>query len=343
MEKRRKNVTLHDIAAKVGVSANTVSRALRDKADVNEATRQRVLAVAKKLGYIMPESPTSVEKSGMVGVLIEDILNPFYARVVQGIESVLWQHRASFLFQCSYCQESKERDILAFFGEQAVDGLLITSVMNPEYALEQIQAMNIPTVFLSQRFERFDVDYVISDSFEGAYLATDHLIKLGHTRIAHITGLDLQLSARERLRGYQTALQDAKIAVDNHLLRSGNNSMESGYYLMKDLLQSDASFSAVFTYNDVLALGAFRAIKEAGLRVPADMSVVGFDDILLAEFFDIPLTTVHQPIEEIARKSAELLFDKIKSNGESTPQQIVLKPRLTVRSSTSICPQQIDS
>jgi LacI family transcriptional regulator len=209
MKKRRKQVRLHDIAVKTGVSANTVSRALRDKADVNETTRQRVLTVAKQLGYAITESAVSDAKAIMIGVLIEDILNPFFARVVQGIESVLWQHRAGFLFQCSYRQESKERDLLAFFSERGVDGLLITSVMNPEYVLEQVQALEIPTVFLSQRFERFDVDYVISDSFEGAYLATDHLIKLGHEQIAHITGLDSQISARERLRGYQTALQDA--------------------------------------------------------------------------------------------------------------------------------------
>jgi LacI family transcriptional regulator len=183
------------------------------------------------------------------------------------------------------------------------------------------------------------VDYVITDSFEGAYLATDHLIKLGHTHIAHISGLDSQFSARERRRGYETALTDAGLTRDNHLWRSGDNTMESGYYLMKDLLQSGTVFTAVFTYNDIIALGAFRAIKEAGLRVPADMSIVGYDDILLGEFFDTPLTTVHQPIEEIARKSAELLFEKIKSDNAATPQQIVLKPHLTVRSSTSICPQ----
>lgn len=339
MEKRRKPVRLHDIAEETGVSANTVSRALRDKADVNEGTRQRVLDVARKLGYVIPESPSPENRSLIIGVLIEDILNPFYARVIQGIESVLWQHRAGFLFQCSYRQETKERDILEFFSEQEVDGLLITSVVNPEYALEQIQTFQIPAVFLSQRFERFDVDYVISDSFEGGYAAAEHLIKLGHTRIAHISGFDSQMSVRERRRGYETALNDAGLAIDPYLLRSGDNTLESGYYLMKDLLQSETAFTAVFAYNDLLALGAFRAIKEEGLRVPADISIVGYDDILLDEFFDAPLTTIHQPIEEIARKGAELLFEKITRDAATTPQQIVLKPRLTVRSSTSICPQ----
>ncbi|PIE32960.1 LacI family transcriptional regulator [candidate division KSB3 bacterium] len=339
MKKQRKQVRLHDIAIKAGVSVNTVSRALRDKSDVNEVTRQRILNLAQKLGYVFPESTVPSRKTLAIGVLIQDILNPFYARVMQGIESILWQHQAKFIFQCSYRQESKERDILAFFNQEAVDGLLVTSVMNPEYVLDQLQALNIPTVFLSQRFERYDVDYVVNDNFEGALMATEHLIKLGHTRIAHIAGLDSQFSTHERLRGYRAALEQAGIATDNHLLRSGDNTIDSGYYLMKDLLQSERPLSAAFVYNDLMTLGAFRAIKEAELRVPADISIVGYDDILFAGFFDVPLTTVHQPIQEIARKAAEILFEKIRTGLEYAPQSIVLTPRLTVRSSTSICPQ----
>lgn len=346
MKKRRKQVRLHDIAVKAGVSVNTVSRALRDKSDVSEKTRHTILRIARELEYIFPEplrdsgkQPAVSDHKLSIGVLIQDILNPFYAKVVQGIEGVLWQHRIILSFQCSYRQESKERDILSFFEEQRVDGLLITSVMNPEYVISQVQQLEIPTVFLSQRFEQYDVDYVINDSYEGAFMAVEHLLKLGHTRIAHITGLDSQFSTQERLRGYQAALQGANIPEDSRLLRSSDSTIESGYYLMKDLLQSEVSFTAVFAYNDLVALGAFRAIKEAGLRVPADISIVGYDDILFAEFFDVPLTTVHQPIQEIARKATELLFEKIKNGPGEERQHIVLKPRLTVRSSTSICPQ----
>ena len=339
MEKRRKTVKLLDIAVKAGVSVNTVSRALRDKPDVGEKTRRTILKLAKESGYPLPEQATSRNKHLLIGVLIQDILNPFYAKVVQGIESVLWQERANFLFGCSYRQESKEQDVLSFFNQQQVDGLLITSVVNPDYIISYLKHSHIPTIFLSQRFEQYDVDYVINDNFEGALMATEHLLKLGHTRIAYIMGLDTQESARERSRGYQAALKNAGIVVDLRLLRSSDSTIESGYYQAKDLLLSGEKFTALFAYNDLVALGASRAIREANLRIPADISLVGYDDIIFTEFFEVPLTTVHQPTSEISRKAAERLFAKIKAGPTHKIQHIVLKPRLTIRSSTSVCPK----
>ena len=338
MGKRRKSVKLRDIALKAGVSVNTVSRALRNKPDVGEATRRTILNLAKEVGYTIPGQAISRNKNLLIGVLIQDILNPFYAKVVQGIESVLWQERANFLFGCSYRQESKERDLLEFFSQQQVDGLLITSVVEPDYVLSFAEHSQIPTVFLSQRFEQYQVDYVINDNFEGALMATEHLLKLGHTRIAHIMSLETQLSAHERFRGYQDALTRVGLPVNNRLLRSGDSTIESGYYLTKDLLQSGEPMTAIFAYNDLVALGAFRALKEANVRVPTDLSLVGYDDIVFAEFFEIPLTTVQQPTLEISSKAAEHLFAKIKAGANHKIQQIVLKPRLAIRSSTSICP-----
>jgi LacI family transcriptional regulator len=209
--------------------------------------------------------------------------------------------------------------------------------VNPEHFISFVQERGIPTVFLSQRFEPYKVDYVLNDNYEGGRMATEHLIKLGHTRIAYIADLDSQFSTHERFRGYQTVLEEEGFQIDKRLMRSGDSTLESGYYLMKDLLQSGETFTAVFAYNDLVALGAIRAIKEAGLKVPMDISVVGYDDILVAEYLDIPLTSVHQPIIEISRKATELLFEKIKAGPEYQSQQFFLKPRLAVRSSTSIC------
>ncbi len=336
---RKRAITLNDIADKAGVSVNTVSRAIRNMPDVKETTRQTILYLAKECGYALPSEISQSRKAPNIGILIQNILNPFYAKVIQGVERVLWQERASFQLGCCYRQESKERDILAFFKEQQVDGLLILTVVNPEYVMTFLEQTSIPAVFLSQRFEKYHVDYVINDNYEGASLAIDHLLKLGHTRIAYITASDTHLSAHERFRGYKTMLENAGLSVDNRLLRFGDNTVESGYYLTKDLLQSGEHFTALFTYNDQVALGAFKAIREARLRVPADISLVGYDDTLFAEFFDVPLTTVYQPIDEISSKATELLFTKIQAGPAHIPQQIVLKPRLVVRSSTSICPK----
>lgn len=339
LKARKRAITLNDIADKAGVSVNTVSRAIRNMPDVKETTRQTIIHVAKECGYALPLQVDQRRENPSIGMLIQDIVNPFYAKVIQGVERVLWQERSSFQLGCSYRQESKERDLLAFFKQQQVDGLLILTVVNPEYVMTFLEQTKIPTVFLSQRFEQYNVDYVINDNYEGASLAIDHLLKLGHTRIAYIMAFNTRLSAHERFRGYKTTLENAGLPVDNRLLRFGDNTVESGYYLTKDLLQSGEHFTALFTYNDQVALGALKAIREARLRVPTDISLVGYDDTLFAEFFDVPLTTVYQPIDEISSKATELLFAKIQAGPAHTPQQIVLKPRLIVRSSTSICPQ----
>ncbi len=335
----RKQVKLRDIAEKAGVSVNTVSRALRNKPDVGDTTRETIQQLADKLGYILPSQSSSVNKIFSIGVLIQDIMNPFYARMIQGIDHVISQERANLLFGCSYRQELREQEVLSFFCEQDVDGLLISTVLNPGYILSELQDCTIPTVFLSQRFEQHDVDYVLNDNYFGASIAIEHLIKLGHTRIAHIAGPDAQISAQERLRGYRDTLRAANLPVENYLARSCDSTMQSGYYQTRDLLQVAENITAIFAYNDLVALGAYKAIKEAGLQIPADVSLIGYDDIEFIEFLEIPLTTVHQPIEEIGRKATELLFDKIRTGGQYVPQQIVLKPHLTIRGTTSICPE----
>ena len=210
-------------------------------------------------------------------------------------------------------------------------------MINPEYILSQLRHISCPVVSISQRFQECDVDYVINDNYKGAMLAMEHLIKLGHTRIAHILGLDIELSTQERFRGYQDALKNAEIPFDEQLLRSSDETMESGYFLTKDLLHVTNDVTAIFAFNDLIALGAARAIREANLQIPTDISLVGYDDIPSAEYLEVPLTTVNQPIVEIGRKATEILFEKIKSNDEHQLQQIILQPRLSIRRSTSIC------
>ncbi len=338
---KKKTVRLHDIAAKAGVSINTVSRALRNQVYVNEKTKATIFQVAKELGYSFPlQTSSSDSKRLTIGVLIQDIKNPFFPMAIEGIEQVLWQERANLLFGCSYRQESKEREVFLSFCQQQVDGIFLGSMINPEYILSQLRHSTIPVVSISQRFQECNVDYVINDNYKGAMLAMEHLIKLGHTRIAHISGLDTQVSAQERLRGYRDALKSAEIPIDERLHRSSDNTMESGYFLTKDLLHVTDGLTAIFAFNDLVALGAARAIREANLQIPTDISLVGYDDIPVAEYFEVPLTTIHQPMGEIGRKAAEILLGKIRAGREHQIQQIILQPRLAVRRSTSICSEK---
>ncbi len=338
---KKKAVRLYDIAAKSGVSINTVSRALRNQVYVNEKTESTIFQIAEELGYSFPlQTPPPKGNTLTIGVLLQDIKNPFFLMAIEGIEQVLRQENANLLFGCSYRQESKERDILLSFCQQQIDGIFLGSAINPDYILSQLHHISCPVVSISQRFQECNVDYVINDNYKGAILAMEHLIKLGHTRIAHISGLDIELSTQERLRGYKDALQNAGIPFDERLLRSSDETMESGYFLTKDLLHVTNDVTAIFAFNDLIALGAARAMREANIQIPTDISLVGYDDIPSAEYLEIPLTTVNQPIVEIGRKATEILCEKIKTGHAHQFQQIVLQPRLSIRRSASICPEK---
>lgn len=337
MKEKKKSIRLYDIAMKAGVSVNTVSRALRNKPDVGPSTKSKIVQLADQLGYMPPAQPSNPHNQLSIGVLFQDILNPYYARIMQGIDSITWKEQANLLFGCSFRQELKEREVLSFFCDQQVDGLLIATVLNSKYVLEHLKNCPIPTVYLFRPHEQYAVDYVNNDNHFGATMVTEHLIRLKHKRIAHIAGPDGQVGAQERFQGYRDALAQAKIEFNHHLVRSCDSTMQSGYYVTKDLLQSGEKISAIFAYNDLVAFGSYKAIKEAGLAIPTDISIVGYDDIEFVEYLEFPLTTIHQPSKEIGRKAAELLFEKIRNNGRTQPQQVVLKPHLVIRGTTTIC------
>lgn len=338
MAKERKTTKLQDIAEEVGMSINTVSRALRNKPDVNETTRNIIVQKAREMEYEFAE-PAAINRDNVlqIGVIIEDLENPHYARIIRGMEQVFWHERINFIIYSSYRRESKELGICEFFCDQRLDGIIVASAMNPEGLVKLIEDAGIPAVALSRNYEEFGMDFVVTDNFAGGYMAAEHLLRLGHQSIAHITGVESQRSAMDRLCGYSQALTDANIPVDPRIIRVSDNSIESGYYLTRDLLQIPDRPTAIFAYSDLVALGCYRAINECNITVPNDLSLVGFDDNYFAEYYQQPLTTVHQPSTEIGSKCAEILIRKIRSVPTEAPQKIILKPRLAVRSSTSIC------
>jgi DNA-binding LacI/PurR family transcriptional regulator len=341
MARERKTTKLQDIAEEVGMSINTVSRALRNKPDVNETTRNLIVQKARAMGYEFTEpAPISRDNILQIGVLIEDMDNPYFTKIIRGIEQVFWHERQNFIAYSSYRQESKELSLCEFFCHQRLDGIIVASAMNPPAVVDCIEKHDIPAVALSRNYEEFGMDFVATDNFAGGLMATEHLVRLGHTAIAHISGVETQRSAIDRIRGYKQALADAGIPIDSRLIRVSDNSIESGYYLTRDLLQISDRPTAIFAYNDLVALGCYRAITECGLTIPTDISVVGFDDIAFAEYYQQPLTTVIQPTVEIGIKAAEILIHKIQNPPFAEQKKLVLKPLLAVRSSTSICPRK---
>ena len=218
---------------------------------------------------------------------------------------------------------------------EQVDGLLITPVQTGIDTILCLKEAEVPFVLLGRRFEELKTHYVVTDDVRGGYLATEHLIELGHTEIALINGPPHISSAKERRRGYRSALLEHGIEPDDGLIRSGAITAADGYREATALLRSTRRFTAIFCYSDFVAFGAMAAVREAGLHIPEDVAVVGYDDVELASYLDVPLTSVRIPKKELGAAAVEMLLEMLAGGQqEAGPQGIELPVQLFVREST---------
>ena len=222
-----------------------------------------------------------------------------------------------------------------------VDGIIISPTENGDsnisYLRELKERRRIPVVFINRCREDIGKDFVIVDNMLGAYEAVSYLIKLGHKNIAYLSGPTRISTLQKRFTGYKKALEEHGLKYDERLIMElPDVKMESGYQFMKELLEESHPFTALFTVNDVVAIGASKAIREAGLRIPEDVSVVGFDDIKLVSYLEVPLTTVNQQQHTMGSDAANILIDRIEKKITDEPQQIVLKPQLIIRKSCAV-------
>ncbi len=330
------HITLKDIAREAGVSTTTVSRALNNKNDISISTKQRILKLAKEMGYT-PNAIArglKIKQTQTVGVAIADISDPFFAPIVKGIEKAAHQEGYHIILCDTDEDYKKEEEALRTLIEKRVDGLLVTPAQTDYKDITELKRRKIPFVLLGRHFnfELFETDYVATDDIEGAFSATTYLIKKGHKRILFINGPDYVSSAKERLAGYKRALLEAGIGIDQSLIRKGGIKMEDGYKIMKEELKKSLNFTAVFAYSDFVALGVIKALKEAHLKIPRDIAVVGYDDIEVAAFLEVPLTTVRIPKYELGVEGFKLLKRKI-ANEISSPQKVILPTELIIRKS----------
>jgi LacI family repressor for deo operon, udp, cdd, tsx, nupC, and nupG len=228
----------------------------------------------------------------------------------------------------------REEQYLRLLRAKQVDGALVDGLVLPPDRIARFVEEGFPIVCLDRDIAAASVPLVQVDNRRGARLATEHLLSLGHDRIAHVSGaLDLRIS-QQRVAGYRKALANAGVTADPRLLAAGDFTEAAGYQATRTLLESDADLTAVFAANDLSAVGALRAITESGRRVPEDVSLVGFDDVPLASFTSPPLTTIHQPAVEIAERATEILIDL--TQGRQVPKlRYLLEPKLVVRGSTA--------
>lgn len=330
--------TIHDVAAKAGVSTTTVSHVVNGSRFVSEATTRRVRRAMKELHY----RPNAVARSlrrqhtHTLGLVLPDSSNPFFAEVARSVETYAFEHGYNVLFGSSDGDLKKENAYLQVLIDNQVDGIIFVAAGESAQNVERLLGKRLPLVVVDREFKHVVADYVVADNRQGGYLATSHLIELGHRVIGCIAGPSTVTPSAERVTGYRDALQEHAIPYDSHLIRRGDFGAASGFETMQYFLARRESRrpTAIFACNDMMALGALGALYQAGLRVPDDVAIVGFDDIVLASYTSPPLTTIQQPKYEMGQLAARILIEHIQSRQPHKPERHLLPTQLVVRAST---------
>ncbi len=331
--------TIYHVAKVAGVSTATVSRALNGTAVVAEPTRRRILQAVRDLGY-GPNSIARSLKTGTtktIGLILPDITNPFFPELVKGVQLLADERTyALLLSQTGGAPDVEERYLDLLVQGRAVDGILLVGMTLRGARLARFGALGIPSVSLDRNVNLPGMALVHLDNRTGGRHATEHLLSLGHRVIAHIGGPASLTVSQEREQGYADALRSAGVRPDGKLVVEGDFTEEGGRKACLELLDAGARPTATFAANDLMAIGAMAALKERGVAVPQDLSVVGFDDIHLAAYTSPALTTVHQPTYEMGRRAAEILIDEIQQRRPvHDDRQLVFQGELIVRDSTA--------
>jgi len=334
-------VTIRDVAARSRVSVNTVSRVVNGKQDVSDDTRARVQAVIDELGFRPNGLARSLlrRQSRTIGHVVTDCTNPNTAQQIRIIQEVASREGYSVVLFDTNERAERQTDSLQLLEERVVDGVILTPARSSDDGLGRFVARGNRLVLLNRDVEGIDVDRVAIDNRAGAYAAISHLLDLGHRRIAFVAGRRDLSTVRERLAGYEATLCERGITPDPGLVCHVEIEPEAATRATSQLLAGHDRPTAVFTYNDLVAVGALVAIRASDLRVPDDVSLVGHDDILYAPYLQVPLTTVAQPTRELAETAARLLIERLRGD-DAPPRRVVLQPRLVVRASTAAPPSR---
>lgn len=323
-----------DVARQAGVSPSTVSRVLSGNAVVAPATKEKVLAAVRALGY-QPNALAQGLKSGSIktiGLVIPNVRNLVFPAAIRGIEDTAMQHGYAVVLCNTDEDPAKERFYVDGLRRRLVDGFIFSTARPGHEQYLALHREGFPVVSLI-RNQGSEVDAVVLDNFAGGYLGTQYLLSRGLRRIAIINGNLEVLLYRQRFDGFRQALAEAGLAVDEKMVAYNADDWADGYKAMRAMLQHGCRPEAVFATSDPKAIGAMRAIKEAGLAIPGDISVLGFDDCDLAPLLDPPLTTVAQPFYDMGVKAATRLINIIEAPCRPQPRVEVLPARLVVRQS----------
>jgi LacI family transcriptional regulator len=327
-------IRLKDIAQHVGVSIMTVSKALRDEPDVSVATKSRIKALAKQMGYVPDSSAQGLrtKTTKLFGVIIPSSTNPIYARMIVAIEERAHELGYDILFAHSLNLPEREELCIRRFLSRRVDGLFISPVYRFEAEAriyQEVLASKTPTVLLGppaafcKSFASVEIE-----ELNASYAATQHLLSLGHKRIAYLTGPPVAPWAHERFEGYRRALREAGLEVDDKLVFQSGSTIEDGTNAALQMLNENCHATAVQAVSDLVAIGCANALLSQGLKIPEDISVVGFGNILTAEHFRVPLTTIRQPKHRLGAAAVETMMSLLrgeKARSKRLPAELIVR------------------
>lgn len=316
----KKFITIKDVAKESGFSINTVSRALNDKPYVDAETKEKIIKVAKKLNYVKNTTATSLRysKTKTVGVVFVDAYNPFYSEILKGIEISARKYDYQIILMNTdrnYKNEEKAIDTLI---QRRVDGLIITAVQTQKNDLKRLEKMKFPTVLVGSHDENSSICEIYIDDEKGGYIATEHLIERKRKKIFLFNTFEFKYVAKKREEGYKRALENYGIKYDEKNIIKSTEGYENAYKTFYEYIEKNGlHMDALFCYNDIFALAALQVFKEKKIKVPKDIALVGFDNILFSKLSDPSITTINIDKFELGFKSFESLYYQMENKNKS--------------------------
>jgi LacI family transcriptional regulator len=333
--------TIKDVARTAGVSYTTVSHVLNNSRPVSDRARKSVQDAAQRLNYVPSAVARSLRRqtTRTIGMLLIDSTDPYFAELARGIEEVCFRNKYTLILCNSYEDAKRQQTYLQALLEKRVDGLLVAGAGDPEVLAWQLQSARVPVVLVDRHVPNLDADTVAVDHEHAAYLATWHLLDLGHRSIGCIGGPAAIGPFSQRVNGYRRALAEAGITPPAEwIIEARDLTMDGGYGAAGHLLSRDAGLTAVFASSDMLGIGALRHAVERGIAIPREFSIIGFDGVELGRYVSPALTSIGQPIRSLGALAATRLLERIAQGNHSAGRTLTISPSLVVRESTGPAP-----
>lgn len=332
----KKNSTLKDLEKATGVSKSTISRVFNNPEKVKTSTLKLVREKAGELGYkpsrVARRLQAGQGKAKVIGLIIPDILNPFFAEITRGIEDVAVNNGYALILNNSNEDTDRQRLCLDTLGMEGVDGIILPPVNEDDDYVRELIDGGLNIVCIDRIIKNASVDSIMSDNRKGAYMAVSQLIELGHRQIAFLGSIPALSTTQERFKGYMEALKDQQIEVEEELILHGDSRQKSGEKLTEKLLAMPNPPTAIFTGNNMITMGAYVALNRHGVTIPDEIALVGYDDVPWADALNPPPTVIDQSSYEMGRRAAEMMLSRIE-NPEGAPVKLMMEPKIIIRAS----------